>query len=260
MGLKIIINMKYLKLLFKKISNKNIFYFFFRNLKINFINFYSDSEYKKLCDIQYVKVKKIYPKSNIFSFSKDHLPEKIKKIAREYPKGYGLWIWKPYIIKKSLNKMNKNELLFYVDSRTDIPEKQILFLNKFFLSRNYDLLIWEMETVEKEWTSKKLLEFFKIENNNKILESPQLAATFLLIRKNKRTERFIERLYENMINNIGLLIDPDKKDENTYFIEHRHDQSFLSLLLKVDNTLKVKYIKNKDLRGLRSLHPHTLSV
>ena len=63
-----------------------------------------------------------------------------------------------------------------------------------------------------------------------------------------------------MINNIGLLADPDKKDENTYFIEHRHDQSFLSLLLKVDNTLKVKYIKNKDLRGLRSLHPHTLSV
>ena len=133
-GLKININMNYLKFLFKKISNKNIFYFFFRKIKITFINFYSDFEYKKLCDIQYVKVKKIYPKSNVFSFSKDDLPEKIKKIAREHPKGYGFWIWKPYIIKKSLDKLNKNELLFYVDSKTDIPEKQILFLNKFFFS------------------------------------------------------------------------------------------------------------------------------
>ncbi len=30
-------------------------------------------------------------------------------------KGYGYWIWKPYIIMKTLEKMNNNDILLYLD-------------------------------------------------------------------------------------------------------------------------------------------------
>lgn len=34
----------------------------------------------------------------------------------EYKRGNGLWIWKPYLIKKTLDSMTEGVILFYCDS------------------------------------------------------------------------------------------------------------------------------------------------
>ena len=45
----------------------------------------------------------------------DEFKEKNKHIL-EQPRGAGFWLWKPYIIKKTLEKIEENDLLFYSDS------------------------------------------------------------------------------------------------------------------------------------------------
>ena len=43
--------------------------------------------------------------------------EQNKKIF-SYKRGAGLWLWKPYIIKKALSKINQGDYLFYSDAGT----------------------------------------------------------------------------------------------------------------------------------------------
>jgi hypothetical protein len=45
----------------------------------------------------------------------DQFKEKNKNIL-EQDRGAGYWMWKPYVIKKALEKINDNDILFYSDS------------------------------------------------------------------------------------------------------------------------------------------------
>ena len=40
-------------------------------------------------------------------------------------KGYGYWLWKPYIIKKTLEKMKKGDILLYLDVKLIFKRKII---------------------------------------------------------------------------------------------------------------------------------------
>ena len=47
------------------------------------------------------------------------------------PRGYGHWLWKPYITKITMDKMNDGDILFYLDSGCEFHIKKKMFLNNF---------------------------------------------------------------------------------------------------------------------------------
>ena len=73
------------------------------------------------------------------------------------PRGYGYWLWKPYIVKKTIEQMNDGDILLYLDCgcEFDIKKKDKL-INHFELVKK-DYVIGIYTCLEKDWTKMDLI-------------------------------------------------------------------------------------------------------
>lgn len=69
-------------------------------------------------------------------------------------RGAGLWIWKPYFIKKTLEEMREGEYLFYTDAGV-IFIKPIQYILDFIKTFNQDIIPFELPLLESEWSKKE---------------------------------------------------------------------------------------------------------
>ena len=147
-------------------------------------------------------------------------------------KGNGYWLWKSYIVNKTLNMINDNDYLMYCDSGA-------YFINDIHLlidvmeNNNQEIMCFKINTIEKEWTKRDtfiILDCDSIEYT----DSNQNMATLMIMKKTPQVTKFIgewlryaqdERLIMDLPNKLG-------KDNYLGFKENRHDQSILSLLYK----------------------------
>jgi hypothetical protein len=148
------------------------------------------------------------------------------------PKGGGYWLWKPYIIKEALSKINENDILIYADSGSHFIHnaKEIAILPEIF---NQDVIPFEMELPESSWTKRDAFVLMNADSFS-FEKSNQRLASFMVIKKSPLSMKFIdeylayccnERIITDIPNTCGL---PNYQD----FKEHRHDQSVFSLLSK----------------------------
>jgi len=146
-------------------------------------------------------------------------------------KGAGLWLWKPYVILRSLESIQYGEYLFYCDSGSLILRSPAPLIKKMeHLSQ--DIGLFELPLIEKQWTKKNVFKFFGVCDTHEFANTNQVSASFQLIKKTDFSLLFYSR-YLNICQ-IESLIDDSlmPQDKNSFFIENRHDQSILSLLSK----------------------------
>jgi len=146
-------------------------------------------------------------------------------------KGGGYWLWKPYIIKKQIEKLNEGDYLFYCDSGAILVNRIEHLINNLKNS-GQDIMGFQLPLIEKQWTKKEL--FIKMNCcENYFYDSNQILASFILIRKSEFSLKFIDDYlkYSLIYENITDFHDQSITWEN-YFINHRHDQSIFSLLYK----------------------------
>ena len=153
-------------------------------------------------------------------------------------RGFGYWIWKPFIILKQLNKMRENDYLFYVDAGSKIlPQRESRFKEYFTLLEQQP--VWGSATVsylEKAFQKMSLLKRLDL-NNQSFLESYQIESGKLFVRKCQESVDFIQEWSDLCIENNYKFVtdDLDGEEQVTGFLEHRHDQSILSALIKKRN-------------------------
>ena len=82
---------------------------------INFAEGLPYSKYRKICS---KSARWIGRADNVIEYSASDIEpsfiEKNKSIMSK-KRGFGLWLWKPYFINKTLKQMNDGDWLFYVD-------------------------------------------------------------------------------------------------------------------------------------------------
>jgi hypothetical protein len=145
-------------------------------------------------------------------------------------RGYGYWIWKPYLILKELHKLKDNEILIYIDA-TDLPQKRFFKLIEFELSENTDLLLLNRGYKHGDWTKRDcfvLMDCDKPEYHNAV----QLEAGVICLRKTENTIDLLNEWYY-WCKNISCLTDVPNicgLDNLSGFQDHRHDQSILTNL------------------------------
>ena len=153
-------------------------------------------------------------------------------------RGAGFWLWKPYIIQKHLLNIDEGDILCYCDS-------SYLFLDNIrHISDNWlknkNICVPHNKPNERSWFERNYtkLDTLILMNVNKNLHetyrsSYQAWAGFILLRKCLNSMRFIgEWLTYSQDNRI---ISDDKSifgPEDKLFIDNRHDQSILSILIK----------------------------
>lgn len=164
----------------------------------------------------------------------DEFWKKHEEFILNNPRGYGYWLWKPYLIKKTMEKMNNGDILVYADCGCEIASYKKHEINNLFEIVKNDYIIGSFICIEKEYNKMDLLLKFDM-LKDEYLNTPQRQASALIILVCEKTRKFVEEWY-----NIGCdyhLIDdtPSIHKNLDCFKEHRHDQSIFSLLSKKYN-------------------------
>lgn len=222
---------------------------------------FSDINYRENQDwlINYVKKYKIF--DDTFAYKKEWLvttdfyKENKNILDRSRLCGYALW--KPYIILETFKNISENDIVVYMDCG-DIPEnnRQLDTFLKQYLKDNNQCFIDSRVNKNKQYTKRDCFVLMDCDSE-KYWNDIQQEDGFLAFKKNQFTIDFInEWLFfcknENIITDIPNICGSPNFPE---FIDHRHDQSIISLLkTKYDiptsqiprNFLKMNVLYHKD--------------
>lgn len=168
-------------------------------------------------------------KNNFPDFWKTH-----ENFILNNKRGYGYWIWKSYLVLKTLENMNDNDILIYADAGCTLNKHGLNRFNEYLdivKNSKYGILSFELPFLEKFYTKIDLFSHMSLDNDE-YLNSKQLMATIFILKKCSHTEFLINEWYK--ISSIYNLLDdsPSKINNDVNFIEHRHDQSIFSLIRK----------------------------
>jgi hypothetical protein len=161
----------------------------------------------------------------------DNFKEKNKNIL-EQKRGAGYWLWKPYIINKTLLQINEGDILVYSDSGAYYQTSIQPLIDKL-LKDNHGVLSFELKgLLEKEYTKKDTFKLMNLDTAE-YTETSQREATFIWLIKNNFTLNLISE-YLNFAQNESIISDKKSELGEDYkeFKDHRHDQSIWSLLCK----------------------------
>ena len=191
---------------------------------------YSDENFR---DAQKLNTKTAYSKGKVDKVI-EYSPNDIEfEFYKKYEnilnrsRGGGYWLWKPYIILKTMNSMNNGDYLFYCDSGAAYVNK-VEYLVDCLEKSKQDIMPFELPLVEKQWTQNKTFELMGC-NKSRFKESNQILATYMMIKVSDKSKAFMEE-YLKYCTNEYCFIDSDENEK--YLIEHRHDQSIFSLICK----------------------------
>jgi hypothetical protein len=171
-------------------------------------------------------------------------------------RGFGYWLWKPYLIKKIYDKMEEGDVLMYCDCGNELDIRKKESIVKLFDIVQTELLLGSYPAEKSKerppylneinWCKRDVLRYLNVEYDSDILNTNQRQGGALVILKCSRTKYLINDWCAITNNNYHLIDDsPSESPNYDCFIEHRHDQSIFSILTKKYNLFSEKTVENE---------------
>jgi len=179
---------------------------------------------------------------HVQAYGREDLPEDFIKKTEPYinhSRGGGYWMWKAPILLKTFEKMNDGDYCVYVDCGCTVNPQGKERLHEFLkMIDNTESGIFRYEHVgtEEHWhTNSKVFEFFGKLDDMDFRKRDILMAGVLIFKKNKNSQRYLERLLE-ITQTAPYLFSDEYNDYKKYEKNqvHRHDQSVSSCLVKLE--------------------------
>lgn len=145
--------------------------------------------------------------------------EKNKNIF-EVKKGAGLWLWKPYCIKKALDSIDYGDFLIYLDAAAYYVKN----IRPLIQSMSDDMMVFWIPYIEEQYTKESVFRILDA-SEEVVRKTNQITASYIIFRKTKKTQEFVN-LWLSYCENERIMIDHENDTEN------RYDQSVLSVLSK----------------------------
>ena len=145
--------------------------------------------------------------------------------------GYGCWLWKSYLVMKTLSSMKDDDILIYADAGCHLNIQGHTRLQDYFRiveESQYGILSFQMSHLpEKQYTKSDVLKHFDTDSN-----SGQLVGGIFIIKKCPHVNKIVELWYKtccdyHLLDNSPSIIPNDKT-----FIDNRYDQSIWSVIRK----------------------------
>ena len=151
------------------------------------------------------------------------------------PKGIGYWLWKPYIILEALKKVGDGDIIIYCDCGIQIIQSLTPLIN---ICHNRDdiLLFKNCNYLNSMWTKRDCFILMDC-NSTEYWNSPHCDAAFSIFKKSDISLKFVNEWLAFGSNKFIISDLPNICSEKNLpeFIDHRWDQSILSLLAKKYN-------------------------
>lgn len=178
-----------------------------------------------------------------------------------YTRGAGYWIWKPYIVLDAIQKMSNDDILMYSDSGCHFIHSMQPVFDILEQTPN-KVLAFRLSQIEKDWTKRDC--FVELGcDKPEFTDSKQIMSTFFLCRKTEFAISIAKQWYE-YASDFHMVADdfvsPSIFPNYPSFKEHRHDQSVLSLVCKLNNVTVMEDITewgNPGVRGTPQIVSHT---
>jgi hypothetical protein len=175
--------------------------------------------------------------------------EKHRDFINKNSRGYGYWLWKPYIIQQTMNKMKNGDILLYLDCGCEIAvaERASLVNDIEFLKQSNKCIMGTTTEVERCWNKMDLI--LKLEMNyDRHLNTAQRQGGTQLILVCDESRELVNKWYDLACDYHMIDDSPSVNKNLDCFREHRHDQSIFSLLTKkydlyADQQLKRSWLK-----------------
>lgn len=170
----------------------------------------------------------------------------------KHKRGFGYWLWKPYIILKTMNQLKDGDILLYLDCgcELDLSEKQYL-LDYIEIVKKDKIMGCDTKCIEKIWNKRDVVELLNM-NNDKYMSTTQREAGALLIFVCDETKKLVEEWYTISCDYHTIDDSPSILPNFPEFKEHRHDQSIFSLLTKKHNIFSTTYINSHCIKYIRN--------
>lgn len=200
------------------------------NIFMKYLINYANETYRNTQQFNSWTGKNIAKFDRVIEYSDKDIDEVFYKENKEIldtKRGNGLWLWKPYIIAKTLEIVSEDDIIFYCDAGAFFfREPKELWK----IMEQIDFWISEVPLIEEQFTKKMVLN--KFDEKKVFRKENQFQACFQAVRKTERNIRIIQE-WLDACKDKNLLAPPNTMEsEDECFISHREDQSLLSLILK----------------------------
>lgn len=210
-------------------------------MKFYFLTFGAGVQYAKSLERIKEQAKSMHVFEEIFAYNETDLPSEFIDAHKDFisanPRGYGYWIWKPYLIHYIIkNKTEDGDVLLYSDCGCTLRPTGLARLFNYFIhainSKN-GVVGFELSYPEKKHTKMDTISYM---NAMHLSDSNQIMATDIILCKKSGTEDLIKKWYDTCISdNYHYVDDSQSIINNSYiFVEHRHDQSIFSITMKLN--------------------------
>lgn len=188
-------------------------------------------------------------------FSENDLDEDFREKMKDHlvpgSRGFGYWCWKPQVILQVFREMKDGDVLLYADIGCHLRKQGIARLMEYFeLAGKYGIVAFQSRALgeearnnlalhflpERQWTKMDLLKHFGVESDKNILETGQIGAGIIVLKKNVAVVKIMDDWLSMFENHFNLCDDSPSICFNfPEFRENHHDQSVFSLLCKINN-------------------------
>lgn len=215
------------------------------NVKKVFIS-YGDENFTKSLKRIRREARSLHIFDKIIMYTPNDLSDEIlKSPLMQYKQGGGYWLWKPYVICKTM-EMYPNAIVIYVDAGCTLNKNFIEWNSWFEQMKSIDTLLthyrpeinygWmgaygTLSTKISTWTKRLTMDYFdKRFATNNWHENNKIWGGFMIVKNNSS---FIHDVLDTMLKYPELVRDPEREEcDNQYdgFCAHRHDQSIITPL------------------------------
>lgn len=156
-------------------------------------------------------------------------------------KGFGYWTWKPVLLQGIFDGLRQGDILIYSDIGNFVNHrgrKRFQEYVEMLRSGRASLIaFWQDRTahgarIEEAWTKEDAFTFFSLGVNHPQRKTPQFCANLLIFLVNDTSGSVIADWADLAKNETWLFTDECAAPNQPQFLDHRHDQSILSLILK----------------------------
>jgi len=207
--------------------------------KIHFIT-YANSVFENSKQRLLIEAKEFGEFDSIRGFGPDDIKrenhsEEFNKIL-DMPRGGGYWLWRHDIINETLETMDDDDFLIYLDAGSTLNihgKKRFYEYLQLLHESKKGILSFQMEHKEKYWTTKEIFTFMDESIDDEIANCGQLLGGVLIMQKNSSLLQYMKS-YSEIINNQPILATDAFNEKQTHegFQDNRHEQSITSILRK----------------------------
>ena len=157
------------------------------------------------------------------------------------PFGAGFWVWKPYLILKTLDNIPENSILIYADSGMSIRKPIREYLENCFVDSTKDVVLfsYDKNTSIVPFTGNiaagRVFDVLKCRNDS-CRYGHHIWAGFIAVKNSTKSREFIKN-WLNYCCNVELITGINQGNNYPEFKQVQHDESILSVLAHRDHAV-----------------------